>query len=183
MGNPGSATGMVNKVSRNKKAGDGTEIDESARAEAFICEAENSKMLVHRPNGKTQAFDMYNYYEIDDVYCHLGSHIMPGMRKKIEQGEYIDLSKLLERSKITDDDDRMQMINKNGRTYFVPVSKREHNKINCYEKWETAFWIYAGIFSKANPHRAIEIWQHVDNIKDAADEYTWDSVYRYDKNI
>ena len=51
----------------------------------------------------------------------------------------------------------------------------ENNKINCYEKWEEAFRMYAGIFSKAHPHRAIEIWQHVENIKDAADENTWES--------
>ena len=140
-------------------------------------------MLVHHPNGKTQTFDMYNCYEIDDVYCQLGAHIQPNIRRKIEHGEYVDLAELLERSKITDEDDRVQMINKNGRMYFVPANDRDNNTINCYEKWEEAFRMYAGIYSKAHPHRAIEIWHHVANIKEAADEYTWGSVYRYDKTF
>ena len=82
-------------------------------------------MLVHRPNGRNQSIDMYNYYEIDGVYCQLGAHIPPMTRRKIERGEYVDLAKLLERSKITDEDDRLQVVNRNGRTYFVPASDRK----------------------------------------------------------
>ena len=43
------------------------------------------------------------------------------------------------------------------------------------------FRIYAAIYSKANPNRAIEILQHIENIKDAAVKNTWSSVYEYNK--
>ena len=58
--------------------------------------------------------------------------------------------------------------------------KKQGPVVNCYNKWEEAFRIYAAIYSKANPHRAIEIMQYLDDIKGAAKDNTWESVYEYD---
>ena len=59
--------------------------------------------------------------------------------------------------------------------------KKNTPQLTHCEKWHEAFRIYAGIFSKANPKRAIEIWQHVENIKAAADSFSWESVHEYDQ--
>ena len=47
-------------------------------------------------------------------------------------------------------------------------------------KWEQAFRVYAAIYTKANPHRASEIWQYVYCINTAAQSFHWDNVTFYD---
>lgn len=64
--------------------------------------------------------------------------------------------------------------------FYLPAAEKQGPVINCYEKWEEAFRIYVAIFSKANPLRAIQILQYSDDIKKAAKDNTWESVYDYD---
>ena len=59
----------------------------------------------------------------------------------------------------------------------------KYDKINGIHKWEQAFRIYAAIYSKANPHRAAEIWQYVDVIHLAAATYSWENVSMYDNTF
>ena len=76
------------------------------------------------------------------------------------------------------DEQRMQLVMKNGTTYWVPVTSDQ--KIWGVHRWEQAFWIYAVIYSKANPHRSAEIWQYIHVINSAAVSYTWENVAYYD---
>ena len=46
-----------------------------------------------------------------------------------------------------------------------------------------AFRVYAGIFAQANPKRASELFQHMANIREAANIFSWESVYAYDKQF
>ena len=71
----------------------------------------------------------------------------------------VNLAKLiLEKRPQFDEDDKLEIFNKNGQMYFLPASDNEQVRINSFEKWEEAFRIYASIFTKANPHRTIEIF-------------------------
>ena len=74
-----------------------------------------------------------------------------------------------------DEEKRMELVSKNGMTYFAPVQDRG-SRINGIRKWEQAFRVYTAIYSQAQPHRATEIWQYVYVINLAANAYQWDNV-------
>ena len=116
----------------------------------------------------------------DDKYFHLTCHIDPSLKVKIEAGAYVDLEKLLlkTQSKLMSDEQRMQFVNKDGASYWVPADR--DNKITGIRKWDQAFRIYAAIYCKANPARSSEIWQYIYVINTAATSYSWENVTYYD---
>ena len=145
------------------------------RANRLILEAEQYKAKIEVPKGRS-----LDDKEMDDDFFHLSCHIEPGLRTKIENGEFIELEKLLPRNNIDgDSEDRMELVNKDGQIFFVPASSRD-NKIRNVRRWEQAFRVYAAIYSAANPHRAHEIWQYVYVINSAASCYVWEEVAQYD---
>ena len=78
-------------------------------------------------------------------------------------------------------DEKLELMNKNGTSCFVPVSERENQVINSFRKWGKAFRVYSGIYPKANPERANELLQYVSTIKNAAETFVWTDVYAYDQ--
>ena len=44
-------------------------------------------------------------------------------------------------------DNRLEMINKDGYSFLLPASDRDHQTINGYRKWEVAFRVYAGVYT------------------------------------
>ena len=119
----------------------------------------------------------------DDEFFHLTCHVDPNIIPKIEKGEFVDLEKLLPRDptrKLSGDEGRMELANRDGAIFFILASKQEQGKISGVRKWEQAFRVYAAIYSRANPHRSAEIWQYVYIINLAASSYSWDNVACYD---
>ena len=47
-----------------------------------------------------------------------------------------------------EDDNRMEMVNKRGMSYWVPVSDHEAANINSYAKWEQAFRVFSNIYNE-----------------------------------
>ena len=93
----------------------------------------------------------------------------------------MDLEKLLPKDptrKLTDES-RMELVNREGATFFIPAGDREA-KINNVRRWEQAFRVYATIYSRANPHRSAEIWQYIYTINLASSSYIWENVACYD---
>ena len=90
--------------------------------------------------------------DYDDTFFHITCHIDTQLHQKIERGEYIELDKLLPKDRYakSNDNQRVELVNREGATYFVSTSK--YDKITGVRKWEQAFRIYAAIYSKANPH-------------------------------
>ena len=82
----------------------------------------------------------------DDDFFHLTCHIDVGLRQKIEKGHFVDLEKLLpkSRSRISDDT-RMEWVHRDGGTFLVPASDN-NVKINGIRKWDQAFRVYANHF-------------------------------------
>ena len=116
----------------------------------------------------------------DDEFFHVSCHVDKVLTERIERGKYVDLERLLlkEKHQRGKEDDRLEFVNHEGHTYLAPV--QSDAKINGVCKWEQAFRVYAAIYSKANPHRAAEIWQYVHIINMAAATYVWDNVSYYD---
>ena len=76
------------------------------------------------------------------------------------------------------EEQRMQFVNKNGATYWIPVDR--DNKISGWKCWEQAFRVYAVVYSRAHPHRAVEIWQYIHVISTASSSYALENVTYYD---
>ena len=144
------------------------------KANQIIIEVEQYKAMVEQPKGK-----MTDQVISDDEFFHLTCHIDPLVRSKIETGDFVDLEKLLPKDRPDRlNEGKMDLINKDGQTYFVSAQKE--TKITNVRRWEQAFRIYAAIYSTANPHRAAEIWQYVYVINSAASTYVWEEVAYYD---
>ena len=120
----------------------------------------------------------------DDDFFHLTCHIEPNMKSKIENGEFIDLDKLLPKENtyqgriITNNETKLEWVQREGSTYLVPA--KTTSQINCFRRWEQAFHMYATIYCTKNPNRAQEIWQYISVINTASMSYNWDNVYNYD---
>ena len=117
----------------------------------------------------------------DDDFFHVTCHVDNMLRTKIERGEFVELERLLPKQRSISgggDDNRMNLIHKDGQVYFVPATV--NNRIHNVRRWEQAFHIYAAIYSQANPSRAAEIWQYVHTINVTASGYAWDNVAHYD---
>ena len=116
----------------------------------------------------------------DDDFFHITCHIDPQLKTKIEQGQYVELAKLLHKHGMNDKEEgKMNIVNKNGVSYFVPVSDND-TKITNVRKWEQAFRSYAAVYCNVNPHRSVEILQYVDVINKAAATFSWENVAKYD---
>ena len=185
----------------SQPAGQQTKRARSA-AENAILDAERFKAQIQQPSrGKQNINDhvgvKFNNYPMcgfeaerikqlryldseDDEFFHTTCHIEAAIREKIEKGGYVDLEKLIQkRIHLEPRDTRLQLINKDGLSYFVPTIDRE-TKIDNIKKWEQAFRVYTTIYCNANPTRSGEILQYVDVIHRAASTFSWDNVARYD---
>ena len=108
----------------------------------------------------------------------LSCHVDPGLKSKIQKGEFVELEKLLPKNKRLSNDNRMELVFRGGRSYFTPAPPE--NRISDIRRWEQAFRVYAAIYSEANPSRAVEIWQYVYVINLAASTFVWENVANYD---
>ena len=116
----------------------------------------------------------------DDQFFHITCHIDNVMVQKIERGEFVDLEKLLVKVRPKRKEfDSLEFVTREGQAFLSPVSDHEP-KINGVRRWEQAFRTYAAIYSKAQPHRAPEIWQYVHVINSAPSNYIWENVVYYD---
>ena len=152
-------------------------------------EAEQFKASVHPPKGidedpiaKIKEFIKSITDNQDDDFFHLTCHIDSILKGRIEKGEFVDLDRLLPktRTQIMNDDQRMQQFvdKSNGATYWGPPEK--DSRITNIRHWEQAFRVYAAIYCNANPGRSGEIWQYVYMINTAATSFAWENVYYYD---
>ena len=148
-------------------------------ARRMLVETEQNKARLDLPPGT----NMINYSDVvDDEFFHITCHVDPAIKSKIEQGQFVELEKLLTKNKPftkAGSDSRMGLFTKDGLTYFAPTIEKDI-KITNVRRWEQAFRVYAAIYSKANPSRASEIWQYVHVINSAASSFQWSNVAEYD---
>ena len=155
--------------------------------EQILRDAEQHNVRVFEVAGKPIIKEIHNsriQVVLIDEYLAIGTYLNPQLIHKIEVGAYVDLAKLLHRDQVTTEEDhRLEIINKGGMTYWVPVSDRESSPINSYFKWEQAFRVYINIFSKQNPKRVTELLQYNHVIETAAAAYPWENVYKYNREF
>ena len=148
------------------------------KASKIILNVEQFRATVNKSKGKDDQNVSDNGLS-DKNFFHVTCHIDPQLKNRIEKGEFIELDKLLPKTQSQSSEGKMELVSRNGSTFFVP-SEGNTNKINGIRQWEQAFRVYAAIYSAANPGRAAEIWQYVYVINTAATSYTWENVSTYD---
>ena len=162
------------------------EVSPQQVANDLIHEAELSKAKVYKTPGKKNLVPITEMNDhsamVDENFLLVASHVDDATKAKIVNGEYIDFAKLIQHDRILEEEDgRVQMLIRNGQTFFVPV--QENTAINSYGKWEQAFWVYSDIYTRANPHRAGELIQYNHIIHTISHSYVWDNVCKYDKDF
>ena len=98
---------------------------------------------------------------MDNNYQMIDSHIDDSLRKKIVNFEFIDFSKLLVRNRtLREDDQRLEIVNRNGMTFLSPVSERDNLQISSYGRWEQAFRVYSNVLTTQYPNKSPELLQY-----------------------
>ena len=121
---------------------------------------------------------------VDEDYSMMGGHVDSHMKAKIINSEYVDFAKLLPHDRLYDCDEiRMELVNRNGLSYWVPAERDSGNTISSFSKWEQAFKVYSKIYAEAYPNRATELIQYNYTISSAATSFTWENVYAYDRDF
>ena len=132
-----------------------------------------------------ELFPVHHHAVVDEEYLVVGGHIDQALQEKIARMEYIDFSRLIPRDSVTGkvDDNWMELINRGGATFFAPVSDREGTVINGFPRWEQAFRIYSNILTRTFPSKASKLIQYNHTIYTAAQSFSWDNVYLYDREL
>lgn len=117
--------------------------------------------------------------EFDPLTVQLDNQVL----KKIEDGAYVDLRRLVPRDTVGDDadEDDLHWVLQDGTPKLRRKSGSELLAINGFRRWMTAFSAYSRIYTRAHPERGPETHQYILDIQEATTTYTWDSIYAYDK--
>ena len=108
---------------------------------------------------------------VDEEYLVIGSHLDESICKKIINHEYVDFAKLLPRDRLSVEEDTwMELVNRNGMSFWSPISEREVGTINNFQRWESAFRVYSNIYTTQ--------YSHV--MHTASLTYVWENIYLYD---
>ena len=114
---------------------------------------------------------------MDDDFFHLTCHIDNALKNKIENGEYMDLDKLLPKDNgfygkavAVSNETKLGWVLSEGSTYLVLA--KNTSRINCFRHWEQAFRMYATVYCTKKPTRTREIWQYVSVINTASMSYS-----------
>ena len=130
-------------------------------------------------------FLRHNPVEVDQDFLVVGNHVDKQIRNRIENGEFMDFSRLLPRDRlVVEEDNRLEIVNRNGRTYFIPaVDNDSIGAITNFSRWEQAFRVFSNIYTRRYPERASELIQYNHIIHTAALSYTWENVYLHDRDF
>ena len=170
------------------------------RAEEVVHEAEAARARIFDIQGKkadiTYLNDKFGKLDettnfmhsamVDENYLLVAAHLEEGLQKRIIRGEYIDLSRLLPRDTILEEEENtMQMIVKNSQTFWRPARNfgSDPLTVNNVHRWEQAFRIYSDVYLRAHPTRAGELIQYNHIIHTTAATYVWENMYSYDKDF
>ena len=141
-------------------------IREAKASKARIFEISGNQFNVHQGNiegaNEPSQMDMLSHsfahsMLVDEQFLLVATHVDGTLRNKIVAGEYVKFLKLLSRDKLEFDEDQcMEMVNRDGKPVWVPVSAKDTLAINSFNRWEQAFRVFTDIFIKAHPSRTQE---------------------------
>ena len=149
----------------------------------MVRDAERNKARVLDVPG-TDHSELVHSVLIDETYIVVGSHVDDTIKSKIANREYVDFSKLIPKDKVSlEEDTRMEMVNKGGMLYWIPVADRESTVISNFAKWEQVFRVFSNAYTAYHPNKAGELIQYNHIIHTASQTFLWDNVYKYNREF
>ena len=117
--------------------------------EKILKEVERYKARVYDVQGKIDWEKTYHSALLDEDYLLVGNYVDDITRNNIAKGEYVDFVKLMPRDKIGTEDEYqcMEMVNKGGLSYWMPVTDRDNTAITSYSRWEQAFRMFSNLYT------------------------------------
>ena len=168
--------------SHKQKADEKIKQVEANRAQILATPGKVANNMPNLLSGKLTALQHSTI--VDEGYMVMGYQTEQTLRDKIKRGEYVDLARLLPCDRPTYEDNRLEITNKGGQTYFVLAADHDHtHTITSFGKWELAFRNYSNIYIQAYPQKATELLQYTHIIYTASLSFVWDNVYTYDKEF
>ena len=76
----------------------------------------------------------------------------------------------------------MELVNRNGMTYWTPMVDKELGTITSFSRWEVAFRVFPYIYMTKCP-KSSELIQYCHVIHTAFLTYVWENVYFYDQEF
>lgn len=151
------------------------------QADSVIRDLHQNKADLAKPSGELSQFLMSSLVR-DFKHFHLTSHVDKKLRERVKEQDFtVDFRRLLPRSRAKARyDERMQVMHREGQTYFVPAGESEVKEITSYKIWEIAFKVFMGMFNQHWPERMQELLQYSYIIQTAALNHPWENVYNYD---
>ena len=146
----GSSESRDDSGSRERRA-EQEERERAAKelADDVILQAEKFKADATVPNkGKVTQMGKYDY-SLDDEFFHNTCHIDDTLVTKIQNGEFVDLEKLLAKALKTpfnDNDQRLDIVNKEGRPYFIPYAEKEQKITNVRKMGTSISFVQYGLY-------------------------------------
>ena len=158
----------------------------SDQADQMVWEADANKARLSATPGETNSdFNrcLHSAF-MDEEYLVIGSHIDESLCMKIVNHEYVDFARLLPHDRVSQEEDqRMELVNRNGMTYWAPMVDKELCSITSFAKWEVAFRVFSNIYTTRYPQKSSELIQYCHVIHTASLTYVWENVYFYDKEF
>ena len=128
--------------------------------------------------------ELFHLVIVDEDYLVVATHLDEGTKRKIILGKYVDFAKLIPHGRINSEEDhRMEMVNYNGHSFWVPAADHNAIVITNFSKWEQAFRVYSNVYTKKHPSRSSELIQYNHIIHTASLRFAWENVYLYDKEF
>ena len=156
----------------------------------FVREAEMSCARLYPVKGKQDdpIIDLSSQFVhstmVDESFYLVAAHVDDQTQQKIRQGLYVNFTKLLPRDQVLAEEEvKLQVVYKNGQTFWVPENDSATMTISNFNKWEQAFRVFSDIYCKAHPDRSWELVQYNHIIHTAAQTYQWENVYLYNKDF
>ena len=178
---PGTSGGVMHTVERAVNNNAGMTI-----AERMLKEADTSRGRLMPTKGECSV-ELNNFLHsayVDEEYLVVGSHVEESIYNKIVNNAYVDFTRLLPRDWAGAEEDQcMELVNRNGLSYWTPMVNRDLGVISSYSKWEVAFRVFANIYMTKFPQKASELIQYSHVIHTASLTYTWENVYYYDREF
>ena len=126
----------------------------------MIQQAEAAKAKIFDVTGKVTKDQMnenrnlLHSVVVDEEYAVLGVHIDEMLKRKIVAGKYIEFSRLIPKDQVMlESDNRLEIVTRNGQTFFQPIAEREGIGISNIFRWDQVFRVYCNIYTEVHAHR------------------------------
>ena len=118
------------KSSDREKEKENPEKVAERRAEDMIREAEAAKVQIMDIQGKHNFNNQYMHSVlVDESFMMVAAHIDDSLKKRIEEGEYVDFARLLPRVRVSEEhSNRFEWVSENGCMFLMPVTDRARDK-------------------------------------------------------